>query len=50
MINFDLFFNKLSAYYRTPLYQRETLIIFDEVGTAFVRDDINVQRNRRVGE
>lgn len=29
--DFDLFFNKLSAYYRTPLYQRETLIIFDEV-------------------
>lgn len=29
--DFDLFFNKLSAYYRTPLYRRETLVIFDEV-------------------
>lgn len=29
--DFDLFFNKLSAYYRTPLFQRETLFIFDEV-------------------
>lgn len=29
--DFDLLFNKLSAYYRTPLYRRETLIIFDEV-------------------
>lgn len=27
----DLFFNKLSAYYREVLYIRETLIIFDEV-------------------
>ena len=27
----DLFFNKLSAYYRTILYKRESLIIFDEV-------------------
>lgn len=26
-----LFFNKLSAYYRTMLYRRESLIIFDEV-------------------
>ncbi len=29
--DFDLFFNKLSAYYRKPLYRRESLIIFDEV-------------------
>ncbi len=29
--DFDLFFNKLSAYYRKILYQRESLIIFDEV-------------------
>lgn len=29
--DFDLFFNKLSAYYRTTLYRRESLIIFDEV-------------------
>lgn len=29
--DFDLFFNKLSAYYRKSLYRRETLIIFDEV-------------------
>lgn len=29
--DFDLFFNKLSAYYRTPLHPRESLIIFDEV-------------------
>lgn len=29
--DFDLFFNKLSAYYRTVLYRRESLIIFDEV-------------------
>lgn len=29
--NLDLFFAKLSAYYSTPLYKRETLIIFDEV-------------------
>ena len=29
--DFDLFFNKLSAYYRKTLYRRETLIIFDEV-------------------
>lgn len=27
----NLFFNKLSAYYRTTLYRRESLIIFDEV-------------------
>lgn len=27
----DLFFNKLSAYYRVTLYRRESLIIFDEV-------------------
>lgn len=27
----DLFFNKLSAFYRKPLYLRESLIIFDEV-------------------
>lgn len=31
MDDFDLFFNKLSAYYRKPLYRRETLVIFDEV-------------------
>lgn len=29
--DFDLFFNKLSAYYRKQFYTRETLIIFDEV-------------------
>jgi len=29
--DFDLFFNKLSAYYRKALYKRESLIIFDEV-------------------
>lgn len=29
--NLDLFFAKLSAYYSTPLYRRESLIIFDEV-------------------
>lgn len=29
--NFDLFFNKLTAYYRQPLYKRDSLIIFDEV-------------------
>jgi len=29
--DYDLFFNKLSAYYRKQLYRRETLIIFDEV-------------------
>lgn len=29
--DFDLFFNKLSAYYRITLYKRESLIIFDEV-------------------
>lgn len=29
--DFDLFFNKLSAYYRTPLYPRKSVIIFDEV-------------------
>ena len=29
--DFDLFFNKLSAYYRKTLYKRESLIIFDEV-------------------
>lgn len=27
----DLFFAKLSAYYSTPLYRRESLLIFDEV-------------------
>lgn len=27
----DLFFNKLSAYYRKTLYRRESLVIFDEV-------------------
>lgn len=31
MNDFDLFFNKLSAYYRKILYKRESLIIFDEV-------------------
>ncbi|HBA50324.1 MAG TPA: ATPase [Lachnospiraceae bacterium] len=31
MNDFDMFFNKLSAYYRTTLYRRESLIIFDEV-------------------
>jgi len=29
--NFDTFFNKLSAFYRTRLYKRESLFIFDEV-------------------
>lgn len=29
--DFDLFFSKLSAYYRKTLYRRESLIIFDEV-------------------
>lgn len=29
--NLDLFFNKLSSLYSTPLYRRESLIIFDEV-------------------
>ena len=29
--DFDLFFNKLSAYYRKQLYPRNSLIIFDEV-------------------
>ncbi len=29
--DFDLFFNKLSAYYRKTLYKRGSLIIFDEV-------------------
>ena len=29
--DFDLFFNKLSAYYRKKLYRRESLVIFDEV-------------------
>lgn len=29
--DFDLFFNKLSAYYRKTLYKRDSLIIFDEV-------------------
>ena len=27
----DLFFEKISAYYRTPLFARESLIVFDEV-------------------
>ncbi len=27
----DLFFNKLKSFYKTELYQRDTLIIFDEV-------------------
>lgn len=31
MNDFDLFFNKLSTYYRKTLYERESLIIFDEV-------------------
>ena len=30
-MNFDLFFAKLSAYFSTPLYRRESLIVFDEV-------------------
>lgn len=30
-MDFDLFFAKLSAYFSTPLYRRESLIIFDEV-------------------
>ena len=29
--DFDLFFNKLAAYYRVTLYRRESLVIFDEV-------------------
>ncbi len=29
--DFDLFFSKLAAYYRKPLYRRDSLIIFDEV-------------------
>ena len=29
--DFDMFFHKLSAYYRKILYDRESLIIFDEV-------------------
>ena len=29
--DFDMFFNKLSAYYRIKLHRRESLIIFDEV-------------------
>ena len=29
--NLDLFFNKLSAYYGTKLYKRESLFVFDEV-------------------
>ena len=29
--NLDLFFNKLSAFYGTSLYKRESLIVFDEV-------------------
>lgn len=29
--DFDLFFNKLSAYYRVTLHRRNSLIIFDEV-------------------
>lgn len=29
--DFDLFFSKLSAYYRKTLYRRESVIIFDEV-------------------
>lgn len=29
--NLDLFFSKLSSYYSTPLYKRESVIIFDEV-------------------
>lgn len=29
--DFDLFFNKLCAYYRVMLYRRESLIVFDEV-------------------
>lgn len=30
-VDLDLFFSKLSAYYRTMLYPRKSLIIFDEV-------------------
>ena len=30
-MDFDLFFAKLSAYFSTPLYRRESLIVFDEV-------------------
>lgn len=29
--DFDMFFHKLSAYYRATLYKRDSLIIFDEV-------------------
>ena len=29
--NFDIFFNKLSAFYQIKLYKRESLFIFDEV-------------------
>lgn len=29
--NFDLFFAKLSAFYATPLYKRDSVIVFDEV-------------------
>ncbi len=29
--NLDLFFAKLSAFYATPLYKRDSLIIFDEI-------------------
>ena len=29
--NLDMYFAKLSAFYRTPLYKRESLIVFDEV-------------------
>lgn len=29
--NLDLFFSKLSVFYSTPLYERDSLIIFDEV-------------------
>ena len=30
-LDFDLFFAKLSAFYSTTLYKRESLIVFDEV-------------------
>lgn len=30
-MDFDLFFAKLSAYFSTSLYRRESLIVFDEV-------------------
>ena len=29
--DFDLFFSRLSVYYNTPLYKRDSLIVFDEV-------------------